>query len=101
MPKPFVELDPDIARRAVEGYENVLLGEQKKLDAFYRQFTCPACKGPVRKETTPQHAFGDPDVLVPRSFLHCADPDCDHIFDPHSGLTLQVGKMMPVPGVKK
>lgn len=91
MPKPFQEMDPEVALRAIEGYENVLVGEQKKLDAFYRQFHCPKCRGPMRKETTPQHAFGDPDTLVPRSFLVCMDADCGHSFDPHSGITLRVG----------
>jgi|SRR3982751_5353759 hypothetical protein len=98
MSKPFIELDPELARKAVEGYENVLVGEQKKLDVFYRQFTCLRCHGSVQKETVLGHAFADADTLVARSVLRCTACRC--LFDPHSGLVLELGIDGPVEVTK-
>ena len=85
----FKELDPAVALKAIEGYQNELEGEQKKLDAFYRQFKCPKCMGVVQKEIFPPHAFADPDTVVPRSLLRCKL--CRYLFDPHTGLTVELG----------
>jgi len=92
---PFVELDPLLARKAIEGYQNELVAEQKALDAFYRQFKCTRCQGPYRRETLVRHAFADPSYLVPRSVLRCTL--CEALFDPHSGLQLELGNPAKVP----
>ena len=86
MPR-FKELDPVLAAKAIEGYTNELAPAAKALDAFYRQFRCQRCGGKCNKETVPNHAFSDPDTLVPRSCLRC--PTCNCLFDPHSGLLLE------------
>ena len=86
---PFVEMDPQLIWKAIEGYQNELAPEQKALDAFYRQFRCPACGGNCRKECIPKHAFADPGTLVPRSVLRCLS--CTALFDPHSGIRLEMG----------
>jgi hypothetical protein len=101
---PFVELDPALAWKAVEGYQNELEGEKKRLEAFYRQFTCKRCGGKVRQETHSKHCFSDPDTLVARAMLRCVDCDC--CFDPHTGIVLELGdpnKLLNVPivGEKK
>lgn len=90
-----VELDPLLAWKAIEGYQNELGPEQRTLDAFYRQFRCPRCKGPCRKETLLHHAFADPDTLSPRSVLRCTL--CEALFDPHSGIRLEMGNPAKVP----
>lgn len=98
----FVELDPAAVLKAVEGYQNELDSEKRRLDAFYRQFRCKQCQGEVRKETLANHAFGDPDCLVPRAVLRCLR--CDFLFDPHSGLAISMGdpeKIIGVPIVGK
>jgi hypothetical protein len=96
MPKPFVEMDPELARKAVEGYTNELAPERAKLDAFYRQFDCPQCKGTaLHQEYVPKHAFGDPDIIVPRALLRCEF--CRVLFDPHSGLIVERGATGLVP----
>jgi rubredoxin len=96
MPKPFIEMDPELCAKAIEGYDNVLEGEQKKLDSFYRQFTCPQCKGDaLQKEFVSKHAFADPDILVARAVLRCQF--CKLLFDPHSGLIIERGDQAVVP----
>jgi hypothetical protein len=98
---PFVELDPEVARKAIEGFENELDGELVSLAAFYRQFTCPRCKGEVRREIAAGgeqggHAFADKNFMTPRSLLRCLSPDCSCLFDPHSGMIVERGKPAPV-----
>jgi len=91
----FREMDPEIALKMLEGYENELEPEQKGLDAFYRQFRCPRCQGPCQREyLSAEHAFGG-DSAVPRSGLKCTLCDC--IFDPHSGLILTMGNLGNIP----
>lgn len=87
---PFIEMDPELVLKAIEGYENELAGEAAKLEAFYRQFTCKRCGSRLlNKEVTVAHAFADDSTLVPRSLLRCQT--CGFLFDPHSGLTLEIG----------
>lgn len=97
---PFVELDPEVARKAIEGFENELDGELASLAAFYRQFTCPRCKGEVRREfsTGPEggHAFADKNFMTARALLRCLACSC--LFDPHSGMIVERGK--PPPTIK-
>jgi hypothetical protein len=85
----FIPMDPELARKAIEGYQDELTAEAEKLDAFYRQFVCPNCGGKCRREISVSHAFADEDTIVPRSILRCVQCSC--LFDPHSGLILERG----------
>jgi hypothetical protein len=85
----FTELDPEIARKAIEGYVDELTPQQTALAAFYRQFVCKRCGSKCRKEQVKGHVFADSDSLVPRSCLRCLA--CDALFDPFSGLLLEIG----------
>lgn len=91
----FKELSPEVALKAIEGHTNLLEPEAKKLDAFYRQFVCLKCKGPVQKEIVLSHAFKDPDTFVPRSCLRCQICRC--LFNPHDGMILELGAPAPIP----
>ena len=98
---PFVEMDPALVLKAIEGYHNELAAEKQKLDAFYRQFRCKRCKGPLRQETDPRHCFS-PETLAARAILRCLR--CDFLFDPHTGIVLELGdpdKVLNVPIVGK
>lgn len=92
----FVEMDPEVALKAIEGFENELDPERRSLDVFYGQFVCPRCKGEMRKEfaggENGGHAFADRSTLNPRALLRCTDPLCGCLFDPHSGLLVERGK---------
>jgi len=92
MPKVYQELDPEVAAKAIEGYEDVLSGEATKLEAFYRQQRCPRCGGACEKYfISVEHAFGEnSDTPLPRSGLRCSQ--CEFAFDPHSGLAVELGK---------
>ena len=87
----FRPMDPELTLALLEGYENELDPEQASLDAFYRQQRCPRCKGPCEKYFLgSDHAFGG-GTLVPRSGMRCQLCDC--VFDPHSGLVLELGNL--------
>ncbi len=88
-------MDPLLAWKAIEGYTNELDPEQKALDAFYKQFRCKRCGGPVQKEMVGSHAFNDPNTLVARACLRCQMCKC--LFDPHSGLVVELGDTTKTP----
>ena len=93
---PYIELDPDVVLKAIEGHENILEGEQKKMEAFYRQFICPSCKGTaLSKRFDSRHAFADPECLLARATLACNDCNCH--FDPHSGIIISMGNPAGIP----
>jgi hypothetical protein len=92
---PYTELDPLIAWKAIEGYEDVLQAEAKGLDAFYRQFRCPRCKGELQKEFDGRHAFSDSNTANPRALLRC--PNCRFLTEPHTNLVLESGSPAKIP----
>ncbi len=92
---PFVEMDPALALKLIEGHKDILTGAAEKNEALYRQFVCPSCRSTMQKELSPNHAFNDPDSLVPRALLRC--PICRLLLDPHSGLLVNVGSKRHMP----
>lgn len=95
---PYIEMEPELVWRAIEGYENELAPEHKSLEAFYRQFKCPRCGGSCQKEFDVHHAFADKSVMNPRALLRCVACSC--LIDPHSGLIVEMGKsLVPHIGV--
>jgi hypothetical protein len=85
----FVEMDPELAMKAIEGYANELGPEHKVQEAFYRQFPCPRCGGKTEKHfLSIAHSFSG-DGLLPRFGLKCMLCDC--IFDPHSSIIVDLG----------
>jgi hypothetical protein len=91
----YKELDPLLAWKAIEGYENALEGPAKSQELFYSQFTCPRCKIGLTKEFDGRHAFSDPDVLIARALLRC--PNCRYLIDPHSNVILEFGDASKIP----
>lgn len=92
---PFIEMDPADVWKAIEGHVDELSPKAKALEVFYKQFTCPRCRGPVRKEISPSHAFGN-NSLVGRALLRCETDTCNYLFDPHSGISVEMGKLVLV-----
>jgi len=85
----YRELDPEVARAAIEGFEDVLTEEGQKLDALYRSFSCPRGCGSLHRETDSRHAFADPDILVARSLLRCKN--CGFLIEPHTRVVIESG----------
>jgi hypothetical protein len=86
----FVEMDPELVRAAIEGFQDELSPEKAANDVFYRQFVCPRCGSSCSPEYHRRHAFGA-GALVPRALLRCLK--CRGLFDPHSGLQVELGNL--------
>ena len=67
----YKELDPELVRKMIEGYEDALTPEAKGLEALYRQFSCPRCREELQKEFDSRHVYSNPDSLVGRALLRC------------------------------
>lgn len=93
IPAGFVELDPDVARKAVEGHEEILTGEYRKAEALYRQHeNCPRGCGQTMQKTAANvsFAFSDPNWRIPRCILKCSHCSCT--FNPFDGMIVELGK---------
>jgi len=92
----YVTMAPELIRKAIEGYENALDADAKKLEAFYRQFKCRRCGCVYQKEFAAGHAFPENgEHLVARALLRCTG--CRALFDPFSGLYVEMGNPARVP----
>jgi hypothetical protein len=91
----YKEMDPELALKLIEGYQDELTPQARTLEAFYRQFRCPRCKGELQKEFDTRHTFSDPDTAVGRALLRC--PTCAFLIDPHSNLVLESGSPAKIP----
>jgi hypothetical protein len=92
----FVTMDPELARKAIEGIENVLEPERLKFEAFYRQFKCERCGGEYHKEFSRRHAFPEGgENLIARALLRCSAGRA--LFDPFSGMYVEMGNPAAVP----
>lgn len=90
----FKEMDPEVARRLVEGYQDELTPEAKAQDAFYRQFRCPRCQCSLEKRFDARTAF-DSESLVAKALLQC--PNCSYMVEPHTNLVIDSGNPAKVP----
>lgn len=92
IPLNFQLLDPEVARKAVEGHADVLSGEHKKAEALYRQHkNCPNGCGPTMEKSFggTAFAFSDPNWLIPRCLMKCHA--CGHEMNPFDGMTVESG----------
>ena len=91
----YKELDPEVARKAIEGFEDVLSPQVEKLDQLYQSFSCPRGCGALQRQNDPRTTFSDPDTLVPRSLLHCNN--CGFTIEPHTRVVLESGNASKIP----
>jgi ssDNA-binding Zn-finger/Zn-ribbon topoisomerase 1 len=90
----YKEMDPALARRMIEGYQDELTPELKAQEAFYRQFTCPRCNYTLKKEFDARTAFTG-GAIIPKALLRC--PNCNYLIDPHTRLVVEFGDASKVP----
>lgn len=92
IPLHFQLLDPETARKAVEGVPDVLSGQSKMAEAIYRQhLDCPNGCGPTMEKHFGgvSFAFSDGDWLIPRCLMKCHA--CGHTKNPFDGMTVERG----------
>lgn len=93
------ELNPTIARIAIEGYQDELSPAQKTDDAYYRQFTCPSCgcSSMTKEFLCGPRGAGVTWVggsLTPQALLRCQG--CSLLLNPRSGIIVETGNHTPM-----
>jgi len=90
----FEEMDPELARRAIEGYQDELTGAADAQNSLYSHFTCPRCKCPLDREIHLPTAFTG-DGLVAKNILRCGG--CQYAIDPHTNMVISFGDASKTP----
>lgn len=86
----FKEMPEDQVLAIISQYPDELSGEQRKQDAFLRQFqVCPNCHGRTLVKDIPTFGAFRNDAVIAAPLLRCTQ--CHHAFDPDTGLTLNRG----------
>ncbi len=92
IPLHFHTLDPEIARKAIEGISDVLSPESVAAEALYRQHKmCPNGCGPTMEKAFggTQFAFSDPNWNIPRCIMKCHKCGCS--INPFDGMLVERG----------
>lgn len=92
IPLHFKLLDPEVARKAVEGHEDVLAAEHKQAEALYRQHDhCPNGCGQTMEKSHGgvSFAFSDRRWLIPRCLMKCHACGCT--INPFDGMLVEQG----------
>ncbi len=92
IPLHFQVLDPEVARKAVEGHTDLLAAEHTKAEAIYRQHKlCPnGCGNTMEKNHGGvSFAFADSDWLIPRCLMKCHACGCS--INPFDGMLVEPG----------
>lgn len=90
----FQEMDPELALRAIEGYQDELAKEREEQLRFYRSFSCPRCKCSLDEEIDAKTAFSG-DTLIPKALLKCAN--CGFRIEPYTNLIVSSGDASKIP----
>lgn len=93
IPTHFIQLDPEVAQKAIEGYDCSLSAEQVQAEALYRQHVrCPrGCGNTMQKHAgSVAFAFSDPNWNIPRCLMRCHHCGCT--VNPFDGMIVDLGK---------
>lgn len=83
------QLDPEITLRLLEGHQNAVSPLARERDDFYKKQKCNECGSTALQKTQdPKRIFQENDPIA-RWLLNCKD--CGAVFDPHTGLLINMG----------
>jgi hypothetical protein len=90
-------LNPDVARKAIQGYTDAIAPAAKADAAFYNQFVCPSCRSDmIREFIGGARGAGTtwlPDCATAQALLRCLS--CKLLMNPRSGLIVDEGHFVP------
>lgn len=92
IPLTFQTMDPEVARKAIEGIPDILTPENEKAEALYRQHRlCPNGCGPTMEKAFggAAFAFSDENWLIPRCIMKCYKCGCS--INPFDGMLVERG----------
>lgn len=89
MTKPFREMDPEAARKLLDGHTDVITPAVKQEQEHIGKASCPKClSGGVQARVDSKRPFTQGSIL-PNKLLHCLQ--CGTEFTP-SGIILSAGR---------
>lgn len=80
-------LDPDEARKLMEGHEDILTPMVKKEQTYFRHVPCPSCGKTGHSETLNAKNPFSPNSPLPNKLLVCS---CGTEFSPNSGIITKI-----------
>lgn len=88
---PFIEMDPDVIRKILEGQKDILTPLAEQREARYRRLTCPCCQSNDLKPVARTNSDGEivVDGIIPHHRFECRVCDC--YWDPETDLVLRTG----------
>lgn len=82
-------MDPETAKKLIEGHEDVLTPKAEAERKFYDSLQCPRCAGNIRRE---MDILVSDDLQVSTRFLaRCLECGC--LFNPDLGLIIEMGNL--------
>lgn len=94
----IVELNPELARKAIQGYSDEISPAARVDEAFYRQFCCPSCGADMAKEfvggARGRGVTWTASSVTPQALLRCTS--CKLLMNPRSGIVIEQGGHVPV-----
>lgn len=91
------ELNPAIALKAIQGYKDEITPAARTDDAFYRQFSCPSCRGEMTREflggVRGAGVTWVEGEITPQALLRCVS--CRLLMNPRSGIIVETGNYAP------
>jgi rubredoxin len=91
---PFKEMDPELALRLIEGYQDEITPAVEAQEAKLRKFYCPRCKGGLQKEFDIRTCF-KPDEILAQPLLRCRN--CGYLIDPATRVVIEFGDASKIP----
>ena len=90
----FKEMDLELARRAIEGYQDELTKAADEQRQLYAHFSCPRCKCELTEEIDSRTAFTG-SGLVAKGILRCNN--CSFSIDPYTNVITAFGDASKTP----
>ena len=82
----FKEMDPEEAKKQLEGHKNILEPEIAKHEAYFGALQCMYCGGNCHPFVSPERLFESGSIL-PKFLAECSD--CGHQFEPYTKIELK------------
>jgi hypothetical protein len=82
----FKQMNPDDVRKALEGHENVIEKEMRKVTEYFSNLSCLYCGGSCRAITNSKKIF-EPGEILPNFLAECNDCGCQ--FTPYTKIEVK------------
>jgi len=82
----FQEMDPALARKAIEGHVNILRPAIEEHEKYFKNLSCYRCGGDVYAMVNPRQLFR-PGAILPNYLAKCRTCGCE--FEPYTKIEVK------------